>query len=68
MRIWHTFLIEALPREQLVSQWREISSIVGAIQKNGTPNHILVNFVTRKCSCYGKCPMRVLQCRRNDGI
>lgn len=45
MRIWHTFLIEALPREQLVSQWREISSIVGAIQKNGTPNHILVNFV-----------------------
>lgn len=46
MRLWHTKLIENLPREQLVSQWREISAIAGAIQKNGTPNHILVNFVT----------------------
>ena len=45
MRLWHTKLIEALPREQLVSQWRECSSIAGAIQKNGTPNHVLVNFV-----------------------
>ena len=45
MRLWHTQLIEVLPREQLVAQWRELSSIAGAIQKNGTPNHILVNFV-----------------------
>ena len=45
MRLWHTSLISALPREQLVSQWRELSSIAGAIQKNGTPNHLLVNFV-----------------------
>ena len=45
MRLWHTQLITVLPREQLVSQWRELSAIVGAIQKNGTPNHILVNFV-----------------------
>ena len=45
MRLWHTYLIEGLPREQLVAQWRELSAIVGAIQKNGTPNHILVNFV-----------------------
>ena len=45
MRLWHTKLIPALPREQLVAQWREISAIAGAIQKNGTPNHILVNFV-----------------------
>lgn len=45
MRLWHVSLIEALPREQLVSQWRELSSIAGAIQKNGTPNHLLVNFV-----------------------
>ena len=45
MRLWHTTLIKALPREQLVAQWRELSSIAGAIQKNGTPNHILVNFV-----------------------
>ena len=45
MRLWHKDLIEVLPREQLVSQWRECSSIAGAIQKNGTPNHLLVNFV-----------------------
>ena len=45
MRLWHTELIKALPREQLVAQWRELSAIAGAIQKNGTPNHILVNFV-----------------------
>lgn len=45
MRLWHKYLIKALPREQLVSQWRECSAIAGAIQKNGTPNHILVNKV-----------------------
>lgn len=45
MRLWHTELITVLPREQLVAQWRELSAIAGAIQKNGTPNHILVNFV-----------------------
>ena len=45
MRLWHKNLIEALPREQLVAQWRELSAIAGAIQKNGTPNHILVNKV-----------------------
>lgn len=46
MRLWHKSLIPVLPREQLVAQWRELSAIAGAIQKNGTPNHILVNFVT----------------------
>ena len=45
MRLWHTSLIEVLPREQLVAQWRELSSIAGSIQKKGTPNHLLVNFV-----------------------
>lgn len=45
MRLWHKKLLEVLPREQLISQWRECSSIAGAIQKNGTPNHLLVNFV-----------------------
>lgn len=45
MRLWHTFFIPVLPRPQLVAAWRELSSIAGAIQKNGTPNHILVNFV-----------------------
>ena len=45
MRLWDKNFIEVLPREQLVALWREISAIAGAIQKNGTPNHILVNFV-----------------------
>lgn len=45
MRLWHTKLIKALPKIHLVAQWREVSAIVGAIQKNGTPNHVLVNFV-----------------------
>jgi uncharacterized protein (TIGR02328 family) len=45
MRLWSKQLIKYLPREQLVAQWRELSAIAGAIQKNGTPNHILVNKV-----------------------
>ena len=45
MRLWHKDLIPYLPKEQLVSQWRECSSIAGAIIKNGTPNHGLVNYV-----------------------
>lgn len=45
IRIWHRDLIKVLPREQLVASWRELSAIAGSIQKNGTPNHLLVNFV-----------------------
>lgn len=45
MRLWHTKLIEALPREHLVAQWRELSAIASKIQTSGTPNHVLVNFV-----------------------
>lgn len=45
MRLWHTELIPALPREHLVAQWRELSAIAGSIQTKGTPNHVLVNFV-----------------------
>lgn len=45
MRLWSKQLIKALPQQHLVSQWREVSAIAGAIQKNGTPNHSLVNFV-----------------------
>jgi uncharacterized protein (TIGR02328 family) len=45
MRIWHIEMIKTLPREQLTGLWRELSAIAGSIQKKGTPNHILVNFV-----------------------
>lgn len=45
MRLWHKDFIRVLPREQLVGAWRELSAIAGAIQKKGTPNHLLVNFV-----------------------
>ena len=45
MRIWHTKLIDVLPREQLVAQWRELSAIAGSIKQKETPNHLLVNFV-----------------------
>ena len=45
MRLWHKSLISALPREQLVAQWRELSAIAGNLNTKGTPNHILVNKV-----------------------
>ena len=45
MRLWHKNLISALPKAQLVAQWRECSAIAGVIIKNGTPNHLLVNKV-----------------------
>lgn len=45
MRLWHKDLIEVLPREQLIAQWRELSAIAGNIQKKRTSNHILVNYV-----------------------
>lgn len=45
MRLWDISMLSYLPREQLVSQWRECSSIAGSIQKKQSPNHILVNFV-----------------------
>ena len=45
MRLWHWKLISALPREQLIAQWRELSAIAGNLNTKGTPNHILVNKV-----------------------
>ena len=43
MRLWHKNLVPYLPRQQLISQWRECCCIARNIRKNGTPNHILVN-------------------------
>lgn len=43
MRLWHIDLLEVLPRQQLLSQWRECCCIARNIYVNGTPNHLLVN-------------------------
>lgn len=43
MRLWHIDLLEVLPRQQLLSQWRECCCIARNIYANGTPNHLLVN-------------------------
>ena len=45
MRLWHKDLIQVLPRQQLLSQWRECCCIARNIRVNGTPNHLLVNKV-----------------------
>lgn len=43
MRLWHKELIKVLPRQQLISQWRELCCIAKNLNNKGTPNHILVN-------------------------
>ena len=43
MRLWHKDLVEVLPRQQLLGQWRECCLIAKNIAEKGTPNHILVN-------------------------
>ena len=43
MRLWHYALLIYLPRQQLLSQWRECCCIAKSIAEKGTPNHILVN-------------------------
>lgn len=43
MRLWHKDLLDVLPRQQLLGQWRECCLIAKNIKEKGTPNHILVN-------------------------
>ena len=45
MRLWHKDLIPVLPRQQLISQWRECCGIARNIALKGTPNHLRVNKV-----------------------
>lgn len=45
MRLWHKDLIDVLPRQQLLGQWRELCAIMRNIEAKGTQNHILVNKV-----------------------
>ena len=40
MRLWHYKLLEVLPRQQLLGQWRELNSIFKKQDK-----HILINFI-----------------------
>jgi uncharacterized protein (TIGR02328 family) len=40
MRLWHKDLVEVLPRQQLLGQWRELNSINKKQDK-----HILINFI-----------------------
>jgi len=43
LRLWSYQLLPYLPRQQLLSQWRECCCIAKSITEKGTPNHILVN-------------------------
>ena len=45
MRLWHKGLVPYLPRQQLVSQWREVCLIANEWAVTNTPNHVLVNEV-----------------------
>ena len=68
MRLWHYDLIKDLPRQQLVSQWREILAIKGAIIKNGTPNHRLVNKIMYySIDCFKSYSGSVINEMRNRG-
>ena len=40
MRLWHIKVLDVLPRQQLLAQWRELNSIY-----KKQDNHILINFV-----------------------
>lgn len=40
MRLWHVDLLSALPKPQLVAQWRELNSIYKKQDK-----HILINYI-----------------------
>jgi len=43
MRLWHKDLIPYLPKQQLISQWRECIAIAKKIAEFGEPHHRLVN-------------------------
>lgn len=45
MRLWHKALIRVLPRQQLISQWRECMAVARNIELYGLPRHGLVNKV-----------------------
>lgn len=68
MRLWHKELIPVLPRQQLLSQWRECCCIARNLASNGTPNHLLVNRVLQYTSDHfeGYCKMIVYEMGRRE--
>ena len=46
MRLWHMAMIPVLPKALLLGQWRELCLIAKRIRLDGTPGHLLVNWVT----------------------
>lgn len=66
MRLWHKELIPVLPRQQLLSQWRECCCIVKKIACYGTPSHMLVNKVLEYPSDHfeGYCRMVTMELQR----
>lgn len=52
MRLWHKDLIKVLPKQQLISQWRECIAIAKRIDMYGYPRHGLVNKVTDYPICH----------------
>ena len=67
MRLWHHALIPYLPRQQLLSQWRECVCIAKSLAEKGTPNHVLVNKILEYSSVdflvYGEFVMREFRYR-----
>lgn len=45
MRLWHKDLIHVLPKQQLISQWRECMAIAKKIKTYGSTRHGLVEKV-----------------------
>lgn len=52
MRLWHKDLIQVLPRQQLLGQWRECCAIAKSIAEKGEPHHILVNRILDYPICH----------------
>lgn len=71
MRLWHKDLIDVLPKQQLLGQWRECCLIARQINVLGRPNHILVNkimdyptdhFIRYACKVYHEMKNRGYSC------
>ena len=55
MRLWHKDLLDVLPREQLVSQWRECCAIAKTLSEKKIPKHRLVSKVAKYDSLHFIC-------------